>query len=240
MPTVAFDFHSESHWFFDPRHRCRSLMRNLPFRTNRTWLTDAHLVLLDILFEGNTWAGLLREEVFHDQWNLPYSHGLSDDELDHQLRVLCQHGVLETARSQHPRLGSTVFCLTDSGFALWSDERSPQWNRYCTCRQKTTSAGRILLTVLAGSPQVRDDVFRLKPFNVVRSRTFEMPDPGIIPWRSFETLFAGMVIYSEPSYPTPAGYNEWRIRHERHRARLKEGRTWWSTVDELQRFIAAH
>jgi hypothetical protein len=95
-------------------------MRNLPFRTNKTWLTDDQLVLLDVLFDKDTPFWLLRREDFLERVNLGYAHSLDDGELHANLRGLVEHEVL-TAECDG---GETYFRMTAGGGELWSQEHS--------------------------------------------------------------------------------------------------------------------
>src|SRR5262249_5035397 len=108
------------------------------FRTNDTWLSDSQLVIFDALFDrANPWR-VLRRELGHSGEPFPmlrdvhlreehgYTHGLTDEELRHQLQWLCERGVLETASDY----GETVYRITILGGELWSRERLPVWERY--------------------------------------------------------------------------------------------------------------
>jgi hypothetical protein len=208
-------------------------MHDLPFRTNRTWLTDDQLILLDVLFNGSTLFQLLCREGFLEQWNLGYSHGLDDGELRCHLRWLCEHGVLVA----EPRGDDIGFRMTVSGGELWSQERCPVWERYCMEYYSTTSRGRTRMSVLAVSPQVRDDFLALWPLYPARRRTATIPDRGLIGWRPFGQLFAGVATYEEQRRWTWDEYAVWVERWRQHQAVLERERSWWRFVPELQRFI---
>ena len=157
-----------------------------PFRTNKTWLTDDQLILLDVLFDGAAAFRLLRGKAFRGQWNLGYSHTLDDDQLQCNLRWLCEHGVLDEERFRD----ETVFRMTAAGGAFWSQERCPVWKRYCTQQHYTTTLrNRTMITVLAVSAQVRDDFLALWPLNPARRRTATIADHGLIEWHPFGQLF---------------------------------------------------
>ena len=132
-------------------------MQRLPYRTNTTWLTDADLILLDVLFDGGATFCCLRHESFRRQWNVAYSHNLADTELRRRLEWLCEHCVLQTECHE----GREFFHMRETGGELWSQERCPSWDRYCTERYKTTSRGRTLMSVATVSAQIRDDFLRL-------------------------------------------------------------------------------
>src|SRR5436190_20042369 len=132
-------------------------MQELPFRTCKTWLTDDQLILLDVLFRGGTSFRLLRRDGFLEQWNDGYAHRLDDPELRCNLRWLCEHGVLEAEGNGD----EAVYRMAAAGGEMWSQERCPVWDRYCTECYRTTSRGRTMLTVYAVSSRIRDEVLTL-------------------------------------------------------------------------------
>lgn len=208
-------------------------MQRLPYRTNTTWLTDADLILLDVLFDGGATFCCLRHESFRRQWNVAYSHNLADTELRRRLEWLCEHCVLQTECHE----GREFFHMSETGGELWSQERCPSWDRYCTERYKTTSRGRTLMSVAAVSPQIRDDFLRLWPPYPARSRTATIRDHGLIGWRRFAQLHVGLATYRDERQWTP---EEYAVCVERGRDRLAAiecDRSWWRSVAELQKFV---
>jgi hypothetical protein len=210
-------------------------MMHLPFRTNRTWLTDDQLILLDVLFDVAVSFKRLRAEDFGERWNVRYSHQLDDAQLQCALRWLCEHGVLEIERDAD---GTAFHRMTAAGGALWSEERCPVWERYCTERYKTTSRGRTLMTVTAVSAEVRDHFLSLWSPNHGRRRAVTISDGGLIRWHSFGQLFVGVTTYEgknpwEATWETPQEFAAWRERQ----AKIECERTWWRCVSELQRFV---
>lgn len=211
----------------------REAMRDRPYRTGTTWLTDDQLVLLDVLFNGGTSLPFLDRDVFVEQWNLGYTHNLDDGQLECNIRWLCEHGVLEPFRGEH----STCFRMTRDGGELWSRERCPVWERYCTERYKTTSRGRGQMTVLAVSAEVRDHFLALWPEYPARRKTAVIADRPLIGWHPFAQVYVGVATYEERYEWTPAEYLVWAEQHRLHRATLERERSWWRVVPELQRFV---
>lgn len=205
-------------------------LRDLPFRTGTTWLGDEELILLDVLFDGGAPFRLLRRDVFRDQWNLRYSHNLSDDELRCHLRWFCEHGVLETEVD----LGQTVYWMTPAGGELWSSERCAVWDRYCAVRHTTTtSKGRSLVSVVAVSPRIRDDFLRLESKHRARRRVATIADYGLLRWHPFSQLHFGIVTDTEW---IPEECSDYEAQWREFRTRLNSERSWWGSVKELQRF----
>jgi hypothetical protein len=205
----------------------------MPFRTGRTWLTDDQLILLDAMFARGTFFRLLCREGYFEQWNLGYAHRLDEAELRLNLRWLCEHGVLGSEVSGN----QTVFHLTPAGGDLWSQERCPVWDRYCTECYRTTSRGKTMMTVYAVSSRVRDEFLALWPPAPARRRTSTIVDRGLIGWRPFSQVFVGVATYQEQRECTPAEYAEWARRYHQHQVVLENQRTWWRCVPELQRFV---
>jgi hypothetical protein len=102
-------------------------MTRPPYRTGRTNLTDADLIILDAMFSGGALFRNIRRADYAEQQNTPYTHNLSDQKLRVRLEQLCQRQVIEQATHE---IG-TWHRLTAEGGALWSAERMPIWDRYC-------------------------------------------------------------------------------------------------------------
>jgi hypothetical protein len=207
-------------------------MRDRPYRTGTTWLTDDQLVLLDVLFDVSASLHLLRRENFLEQWNLGYDHGLDDAALECNIRWLCEHGALEPQRDGD----HTWFQMTGGGGELWSKERCPVWERYCTERYTTTSRGRTQMSVMAVSPEVRDHFLALWPEYPARRKTTVISDCPLIAWHPFPRVYVGVATYEERHQWTPAEYVVWAEQHHLHWAMLERERSWWRCVPELQRF----
>jgi hypothetical protein len=198
-----------------------------------TWLTDDQLILLDVLFDAGATLRLLRRENFLEQWNLGYAHGLDDAALECNMRWLCEHSVLEPQRDGD----HTWLAMTRDGGELWSRERCPVWERYCTDRYTTTSRGRTQMSVMAVSPEVRDHFLSLWPQYPARRKTAVISDRPLIGWHPFPRVYVGVATYEERHQWTPSEYVVWAEQHRQHWAMLERERSWWRCVPELQRFV---
>lgn len=207
-------------------------MQKLPFQTNETWLTDGQLILLDVIFDMKVSFRLLRHDTFRAQFNLGYSHNFNDQELLCHLRWLCEHGVLETDIQNNRR----TFRMTPSGGELWSQERCPVWDRFCMERSTETLGGRTLMSVLAVSPEIRDDYLRLSLTVPARFRTATISNYCLIPWHPFPRLYVGLATYVEKREWTPEEYLVDRELQRERRALIQRERSWWQNVSQLQRF----
>ena len=212
----------------------------LPFRTNSTWLDDGQLILLDVMFDGGAPFRLLRDKVFRPQWNLAYSHGLDDGQLE---SASCQGFAQASVAWQQESNTATIkwFLLagtTLAGSALVCAERCPVWERYCYDRYRYPAAPRerTLMSVVAVSPNVRDHFLDLWPPRQARRRTAVIRNHRLIRWHPFEQLFVGLATYDERELMNAEGnaWDEWR---RWQRAKLQEERSWWRRVPELQRFV---
>jgi len=208
-------------------------MEGLPYRTNMTWLSEDDLIILDVMFDGGVPFRLLRQENFQDQWNLTYSHNLADDELRWRLRRLCEQDVIGTERYEN----DMFFCMTSIGGDLWSQERCPVWERFCSDRYRTTSQDRTMMSVVAVSAKIRDDFLGLWPMYPSRRRTATIGDYGVIPWRSFHQLHVGVATYVEEHEWSRDEFEVWIHRDREHETLLERERSWWRDVSELQRFV---
>jgi hypothetical protein len=208
-------------------------MNTLPFRANVTRLTDDELILLDILFSGGTWEDVLCRDTFKEQWNLGYSHGLNDAELHVCLESLCKHGVLRVESDER----GPCFSITNHGGQLWSQERCPVWERFCTSRYTDTAWGRTLMTIIATTSAIRDTCLDLWPMYPARRRKVEVRDYGLISWHPFRKLYVGMATYFEPREWTGAEYIAYKTACLEHEEIVRRERSWWCRVPELQKFI---
>ncbi len=208
----------------------------LPFRTNKTWLTDAQLILLDAVFDLDAPLFSLRDEVFRQNWNLRYSHGLGDIELLAQLEFLRERGLLKVENERN----QMFFCMTAAGGALWSDERCPVWERYCYDSYTWTVHQRTFVRLTSVSSQTRDEFMNATALDpdrtlVVKTRFVTVKDRGLIKWYPFDRVHVGLAIYQEKRSWTPEGMQ----RSNQHRASMEKSRSWWRCISELQRFVTA-
>lgn len=208
-------------------------MQVRPYRTGTTWLTDDQLVLLDVLFNIGIPLSHLGRADFLEGWNLGYAHTLDDDALTANVCWLCDQGVLDA--EAHGT--STVLWMTPAGGELWSQERCPVWERYCTEQYRYTSQGKRLMTVLAVSSEVRDHFLSLWPEYPARRRTTVITNHSLLGWRPFPQLYVGMAVYEETERLTAAEFEDWQLRYRQHWAKLERERSWWRSVPELQRFV---
>jgi hypothetical protein len=209
-------------------------MHNRPHRTGETWLSDDQLVLLDALFKGyKTAVRLLQRSSFNAQWALGYAHELDDTALKSNIRLLCENGVLALKND----CDETRLQITCKGGELWSCERRPVWERYCTDRYKTTLRGRTLMSVRAISPQMRDEFLDLCPQRPARRKTAVFGGYTLIHWRPATRIYVGVATYEEPCEWTPEEFTEWAEQERQHLTTVEQKRSWWRTIRELQRFV---
>lgn len=206
-------------------------MHELPFRTGKTALTNDDLILLGVLFDGGARIRNLYRDDFGAQWNLGYSHTLPDHELPCRMQSLCEQGILKT----DVLYGQTFFFMTPAGGELWSLERCPGWERYCSVRHTTTtSKARTLISAIAVSREILEDFLTLTPMFRARHRTAVIAGDRMLSWRTFPKLYFGITTYVDffsEEYPDDGEL-------ERYWARLKNERSWWGSVPDLQFFTS--
>lgn len=208
-------------------------MTDIPYRTNASSLSDSELILLDVLFDCYCEFQFLRDSIFKPQWNLSYSHGLTDSQLRQSLIALCQSGILSTRVEDRCEL----FAMTPAGGEVWSSERCPDWERFCMERYSTTSRNRTMMTVVAVSAAIRDDFLSFWPMFPSRYRTTVVSDFGLVPWKTFGRLHVGVATYNEPHEWTMAEFADYTELVRQHQKVLDANRSWWRFIGELQRFL---
>lgn len=206
-------------------------MHPLPYRTGTTWLSDADLIVLDVLWDGAAQFWFLRHQEFDLRINVPYSHDLDDDQLRCRLKWMCEHGVLETYDWE----GNSAYCLTPHGGELWAQERCPVWDRYC--RFRYTRSQRVL-AITAVSAAIRDECLEMEYMHttrilIQRVRRATISRHELLYWRTFPRLYVGLITYVEQPLSPLEKAQCWRgiiDKNERKRG-------WWETVGELQKFL---
>lgn len=217
-------------------------MPQLPYRTLTTWLSDDDLLLLDAMFDCGVRFGHLRRDNYQLQWNLPYTHNYDDHQLQGRLDYLCQRQILQQQRAE----GHTYFRFTVQGGDLWSQERCPDWQRYCSDRYKETLRNRTMISVVSVSASTRDDYLHLWPTHSsqisydhpIRRRKFTVRNGTLISWLPATLLHVGVATFVE--------VRQWKSGEEALTASKQEReawqemerqRTWWREISELQRFV---
>lgn len=208
-------------------------MNKTRYRSGETSLTNDELLLLDVVFWIDATPAHLRRHGFEARWNSE-PHALDDGSLLATLSQLQRDRVL-IQTSQEFR-GQKYLSMTKEGGELWSLERRPIWDRYCSERYKITTRGRTLMSVAAVNAEIRDDFLDWWPYGSARRRKAVRRDTGLIKWRRFGMLHIGLAIYEDPCM-APEGEYQKHIECEEHDSRIETRRTWWRSVDELQRFV---
>lgn len=204
------------------------------FRSYSSSLTDDELVILDVMFSGSVTWPMLRQVHFRNQFN-EAAHSLSDTQLVETLHRLLDMGII--VRRDETFRGHRRLAMTPAGGELWSSERQPVWDRFCTWHTHVPIDGRDLLTVIAVSPEVCEDCVRLMPEYQARRRTTVITDFGLLGWRSFERLHIGLATYVQPQCWVGEAAFEHAREHPKYLARLERERTWWHDITRMQRFV---
>lgn len=99
-------------------------------RTRITALSDAELLILDILATNRSRRRNFRRDVFGPQFNYP-CHDLDDDTLEQTLESFADEGLVSCEEYFDDR-SHRYLALTSAGGRLWESERRPDWTRYVT------------------------------------------------------------------------------------------------------------
>jgi DNA-binding HxlR family transcriptional regulator len=214
----------------------------LLYRTRTTDLTDPELLLFDILFRGGSAFGLLRDRGFRQQWNLRYSHGLSDDALRETLTRLVARGWL---RHESPSTSDdqVVYWLTPEGGTAWERERQPQWHHYATGHYALTQDSRVIFVHCAFTEATIDrfvemgEAAGLWGQRGTRYRRFTLRNYPLVYWKSLQTAYV-CAIACRDLEPQSIADLSIRMSHEEKLSEiLMNPIASWKRVEELQLFI---
>ena len=127
--------------------------------------------------------------------------------------------------------------MTQNGGGLWCRNATRSGSVIARTLPET-SGNHTMMSVAAVSPQIRDEFLRLWPFRPTRVRTATLRGDGLIPWHPLPRLHAGIADATfDPAKSTPEEYDSFLEQNRDHGARLKNERSWWRSVRELQRFV---
>jgi hypothetical protein len=199
-------------------------------RTHATSLSDDELILLDVIFDGPAPLRMLRQSMFWDYWNRQ-PHNLDDHQLRDTLDLFCEARILVSELFTWRNETRPCYGLTPHGGELWESERTPVWDRYATDRYLCgpESSGRQTMSICALSANIRDDFWQIGgktgmwSSDVGRVRFWQISRHVLIPWKSFPRIFVAIAKIREC--------------HECDWALYETRRTWWRTVEELQKFL---
>lgn len=209
-------------------------MKKKLFRTGVTSLSDCGLSIVDILFDGGARVSRLLQKDFEAQWAVP-AHSLSDDAVRSFLKNLVENSVLETSI----KYGHQYVSLTKQGGKLWSSERCPAWNRYCSYRYPACIRGRTIISVLSISKSIVDDVLDFEVVDPIRCKKKMIRDGELlIRWKSFGRLFVGLASFIDGSETNVFHeFQNWIKRRQERERQWEAKRTWWNNLRQLQKFL---
>ena len=210
-------------------------MTHEKYRSYETSLSNDELLILDMLFQSDVTAPMLRKSGFVALFN-PEPHSLEDAPLRDTLWRWVREGIIKPTDSRCQ--GHRYLQMTPLGGRLWSAERRPIWERYCTESYRMFGRGVDLMTVVAVSSDIRDDFLRLHPFvpSPLRCRSATIRDYGLVSWHPFERLYVGLATYVEQTKWSPEEDKIHVQQESQHWEQVEAERSWWRFVDELQRF----
>jgi hypothetical protein len=202
------------------------------FRTFATSLTDDELTLLDVMFENVVVPSMLRQCNIYNQFLT--THSLGDLALSESIERFLREGIAKPLdsifRSQR------CLAITEHGAALWSSERCPVWERYCVDREFAVVGDQTLVSVRAVTPKIREEYLQIAHSNPTRVKRTTIRDNGLLPWRSFDCLYVGLVSFTKPKWHPSDDLQPWLEYRQGELARVERQRTWWRDIGELQKF----
>ena len=208
-------------------------MQTQPLRTHATNLTDDELQLLDVMFNVAVTPPMLRRSNFKPQFNLT-PHSIDDASLDLTLSRFAEGGIIQTLNDRLS--GPRYIALTRKGGELWSSERCPIWERFCSTRETGSIPERAFISIAAATPEIRDDFLRLSFPSPIRLKRTEIQDIGFVPWKLFNRLYVGVACVHEPQKIAPELIEHWHRSRYEHMMMIETKRTWWRTAQELHKF----
>ncbi len=223
-------------------------MTNPYKRTHKTSLSDDELLLLDALFDKDLVLGQLKMKNFGVVNNFSRTHHFSDAELKAKLSEWTDAGILRTEMedfsevldSGERRNSGPYYIMTEKGGGLWELEREPPWDRYIAVTfRDNDETGECLISIrsphLATAEQYLLQVCQgvMYQAEVEKAQTIIHPDERLLEWKVFPAIYEILAAAEDPS-PVEDPYNERPIDFTLYHAR----RTWWSTLEELQRLPA--
>jgi hypothetical protein len=222
-------------------------MNDIPRRTSVTDLSDDELLLLDFFFDKRSVAGLARQNKYPVHMNVPYSHGLDDQQLRDTLKSLYQRQLL----ARYVFEGDFAYEMSPAGGALWELKRQPIWDRYCEILEKPLRPndwnGSQLMTVLSPSLQTVQDYVE-KALATGASKAKDFPPKSRyrllqrfrldVYWKEFAEAHAILLrvfpdyLSMDHSKGEEFTVEQWACRSAA-RNQLEANRTWWGTIGEL-------
>ncbi|QDT10968.1 hypothetical protein K239x_29610 [Planctomycetes bacterium K23_9] len=202
-------------------------MQNQLRRTHATELTDAELILFDIIATRGGTRRYFHPDVFPLQYNYP-SHGFTPNDLSAALNRFEASGWATGSDfiDRHSKSDREI-SITDAGARLWESERQPDWSRlvmewYGRSRPNTE---RHRVSVLGHSHAICQRFFDVScecgffdyDLGPVVSR---MANRKLIYWRPVQ-----------PVYLISGWLNSWHGRADWEH--FQRERVWWRFADEI-------
>jgi hypothetical protein len=198
----------------------------VPLRTHATDLSDDELLLFDFMFDCKTPAHYLMAKAYPDHLNTPYTHGLSDAELEAALDALVACGLV--VRSTSCVGAGWVFGLSPEGGGMWERERRPDWSLYVRDSAEFTDQETECVSIVSPSQQTvrqfltaASDCGLWTPLDEPREDW--TTDTDLVPWKELGLLARVRFAAAAERPLTP----DWKSYEAR--------RTWWSSISELHR-----
>ncbi|WP_146678761.1 hypothetical protein [Pirellula sp. SH-Sr6A] len=124
-------------------------------------MSDDELLLFDFLFDKSLSFHHLRMEDYSFHMNCPYSHSLTDADLELTLASLVARGFLNCRVGKIWRIETRdyvdgkTYTMTASGGYLWELERLPDWDQYvATCQWMLGTDNREMIRIVCQTEEI--------------------------------------------------------------------------------------
>ncbi|MCH8273160.1 MAG: hypothetical protein IH851_00005 [Armatimonadetes bacterium] len=213
-------------------------MTDLPFRSGATELSNDELFLLDFLatlaYHGRAGVYQFPQETYQQHMNIRYCHSIPDAEVENVLDNMARGGILQ-AKPDLPEFYDNRYGLTRHGGDLWCRERMPVWRRYCStmssavfhgdvgemevrCVDKQIGLDYLVISNALGHISILDDL--------QTTEWHPMPPEELVVWHPLPAAWIATIRVKNVDDMNRNRYDE-----------LDRQRTWWWTLDELQKFL---
>ena len=213
----------------------------LPKRTEKTSLSNDELIILDFLaFVGPTTLRVLSSEEYPWHMNTHYTHSISKNDIAVRIENMRKSGFVNIHDVPHGDLVKwnskkecvMYYSITSFGGKQWELERNPVWSRYCVCSQENicNDDEENTLAFYCVDKEVGRKCAEitlqanLYHFPLNKLKVSPAPPGSLLTWKTFPQEFVWTVQpYLETLDFDQEVYNQ--------------NRSWWSTLEELQRFL---
>lgn len=184
------------------------------------------MLLMDVMFDGAVFEYLLHAQVFEQQWHRE-SHSLSVQQLNALLASMETRNLIVKSSRMRGQVSCATYALTPSGGELWSVERQPLWDLYCSfyfCQHRE----RRRITCVSSNPKTCQACLEVVASDRTNARIVtNLQNVKLIYWKQFSSYTVGVTF--ERDLDEEASFLE-------RRQRIQKSQFFWSSLRDLQKF----